>query len=631
MEKFTKDIKDASEVTKKFNEELKAKLPFDDDVDFKEAQKGLIATDENLIIQGEEVTDLWDLKSYGFLRGDWQPTVNPSLWRQAQLNLYSGLYKVQDRIYQIRSYDLSNITIIEGDTGLIVIDPLVSVETAKAAMELYYKNIGKKPVKAVIFTHSHWDHYGGVAGVITQEQVDKGEVEVIAPEGFLMAAVSENIFAGNAMVRRANYMYGLTLSKSPKGQVDTGLGKNVALGITSLINPTKTIGKSGEKITVDGVEIEFLMASGTEAPAEFMMYYPQFKVFNVAEVVTHHVHNILTLRGAQVRDAKKWWKAIDSVLLTYGDQIETLIAQHHWPKWGNEEIVDMLQKQRNAYKFLHDQSLRLANQGYTPIEISEEMKLPKTLEKEWHLRDYYGSFNHNSKAIYQFYLGWYDGNPANLYALPPEEAGKRYVEFMGGAEEVLKKAKKSFDEGDYRWVAEVCKHLVFSDPNNKDARYLEADALEQLGYQTETGPWRNNFLVGAAELRGNKVPATTDTTDALISMPTELLLEYLGILIDRTKSEGKEIRLNVNLTDRNEKCFINLVDSVLIYRMNYQDESPNIELNVDVSTLVTLILGQTKLNEVTSDESKFKGNSEDLKEFLDSLAGFDSGFNIVIP
>ncbi|BDZ69553.1 alkyl/aryl-sulfatase [Methanobacterium petrolearium] len=503
MEKFTKDIKDASEITKKFNEDLKAKLPFDDDVDFKEAQKGFIATDENLVIKVDDSV-LWDLKSYEFLKGDWQPTVNPSLWRQAQLNLYSGLYKVQDRIYQIRSYDVSNITVIEGDTGLIVIDPLVSVETAKAAMELYYKNIGKKPVKAVIFTHSHWDHYGGVAGVITQEQVDKGEVEVIAPEGFLMAAVSENIFAGNAMTRRANYMYGITLNESAQEQVDVGLGKNVALGTTSLINPTKTIGKSGEKITVDGVDIRFLMASGTEAPSEFMMYYPQFKVFNVAEVVTHHIHNILTLRGAQVRDAKKWWKAIDNILLTYGDQIETLIAQHHWPKWGNEEIVDMLQKQRNAYKFLHDQSLRLANQGYTPIEISEEMKLPKTLENEWHLRNYYGSFNHNSKAIYQFYLGWYDGNPANLYALPPEKAAKRYVEFMGGFEEVLKKAKKSFDEGDYRWVAEVCKHLVFADPNNKNARYLEADALEQLGYQTESGPWRNNFLVGAAELRGTK-------------------------------------------------------------------------------------------------------------------------------
>ena len=630
MEQFTKDIKDASEITKKFNEDLKAKLPFDDDVDFKEAQRGFIATDENLVIKGDDSV-LWDLKSYEFLKEDWEPTVNPSLWRQAQLNLYNGLYKVQDKIYQIRSYDISNITIIEGDTGLIVIDPLVSVETARAAMELYYKNRGKKQIKAVIYTHSHLDHYGGVKGVITEEQVDKGEVQVIAPEGFMAEAVSENVFAGNAMTRRANYMYGITLNESAQEQVDVGLGKNVALGTTSLISPTKTITRNGEKMTIDGVEIDFLMASATEAPAEFMMYYPQFKVFNVAEVVTHQVHNILTLRGAKVRDAKKWWKAIDNILVTYGDQIETLIAQHHWPKWGNEEICDMLKKERNAYKFLHDQSLRLTNQGYTPVEISEEMKLPKNLENEWYLRNYYGSFNHNSKAIYQFYLGWYDGNPANLYPLPPEEVAKRYVEFMGGADEALKKAKKSFDEGDYRWVVEVCKHLVFADPNNTNARYLEADALEQLGYQTENGPWRNNFLVGAAELRGKKTPLTTDITDALMGVPTELLFEFTGLLIDKNQAEGKKFNINLNLTDRKEKCNLNLEDSVLIHRMNFQEASPDMELNIDIPTLVNLLMGKTDVDEITMDESKFKGNSEDLKEFLESLVGFDYDFNLVTP
>lgn len=630
MEQFTKDIKNASEITKKFNEDLKAKLPFHDDIDFKEAQRGFISTDENLIIKGDDSV-LWDLKSYEFLKGNWEPTVNPSLWRQAQLNLYNGLFRVQDKIYQIRSYDLSNITIIEGDTGLIIIDPLVSVETARAAMELYYKNRGKKQVKAVIYTHSHLDHYGGVKGVVTEEEVQKGEVQIIAPEGFMAEAVSENVLAGNAMVRRANYMYGVTLNESAQEQVDVGLGKNVALGITSLIPPTKTIAKSGEKMTVDGVEIEFLMASGTEAPAEFMMYYPQFKVFNVSEVVTHHVHNILTLRGAKVRDAKKWWKAIDSILLNYGDQIETLIAQHHWPKWGNQEICDMLKKQRNSYKFLHDQSLRLTNQGYTPVEISEKVKLPKTLENEWYLRNYYGSFNHNSKAIYQFYLGWYDGNPANLYPLPPTEVAKKYIEFMGGADEALKKAKKSFDEGDYRWVVEVCKHLVFADPKNKNARYLEADALEQLGYQTESGAWRNNFLVGAAELRGEKVVATTDITDSLMGVPTELLFEYIGLLIDTSQAEGKKFNINLNLTDRNEECNLNLEDSVMIHRMNFQEESPDIKLTIDFPNLVNLFMGKTDVKEITMDKSKFKGNPKDLKEFLDSIVGFDSSFNIVIP
>ena len=631
MEDFTKNIKDASQITKKFNEELKEKLPFSDDIDFKEAQKGFIETDENLIIKGDDATILWDMKGYEFLKGEWEPTVNPSLWRQAQLNLYSGLYKVQDRVYQIRSYDIANITIIEGDSGIIVIDPLVSNETARAGMELYYKNRGTKPVKAVIYTHSHVDHYGGVKGVISQERVDDGEVQVIAPEGFMEEAMSENVFAGNAMLRRANYMYGFTLNKSARGQVDVGLGKNASVGSSSLIAPTTIIRKNGEKITVDGVDIEFLMASGTEAPAEFMMYYPQFKLFNAAEVVTHHIHNILTLRGAKVRDAKKWWKAIDSILLTYGDEIETLIAQHHWPKWGNNKIIDMLKKERNAYKFLHDQSLRLANQGHTPIEIAEEMKLPPSLENEWYLRDYYGSFNHNSKAIYQFYLGWYDGNPANLYALPPEEAAKRYVEFMGGPEEVLRKAKKSFDEGDYRWVAEVCKHLVFADPNNKNARYLEADALEQLGYQTESGTWRNNFLVGASELRGNKVATSVDITDALLNMPTELLFEFMGLLIDKNIAEGKEIKINLDLTDRNQKCNLDLEDSVLIPRMNYQETSPDIDLTIDIPIFVALLLGETSYDEITNDKSKFKGNPEDLKEFLELFSGFDYEFNMVIP
>lgn len=630
MENFTKDIKGASEITKRFNEDLRKKLPFNDDVDFKDAKKGIIEASENLLIDGDEVP-IWDLKSYEFLRGNWEPTVNPSLWRQAQLNLYSGLYEVQDKVYQIRSYDISNITIIEGDIGLIVIDPLVSIETARAGMELYYKNRGKKPVKAVIYTHSHVDHYGGVKGVITQEQVDNGEVQVIAPEGFMEEAVSENIHAGNAMIRRINYMYGFSLNKSAKEQVDVGLGKIAATRYSTLIAPTKIIGKTGEKLTVDGVDIEFLMASGTEAPAEFMMYHPQFKLFNAAEVVTHHIHNILTLRGAKVRDAKKWWKAIDNILINYGSDIETLIAQHHWPKWGNEEIVAMLKKQRNAYKFLHDQSLRLINQGYTPIELAEEMRLPKSLENEWYLRDYYGSFNHDSKAIYQFYLGWYDGNPANLYAHTPEEAAKRYVEFMGGEVEVLKKAKKSFDEGDYRWVAEVCKHLVFADPNNKNARYLEADALEQLGYQTENGPWRNNFLVGAAELRGNKVPTAVDMTDSLLNIPTELFFEYVGLLIDKDLVEGKEIKINLNLTDRNEECSIDLENSVLIHRMNFTEESPDIELSIEYPVLVALMIDKTNFKEIISDKSKFKGNYEVLKEFLDCLSGFDNRFNIVIP
>lgn len=629
--KLNKDVKGPTEITKNFNENLKKSLPFDNNIDFKEVEKGLIDTNEDLIIKGKLLDEIWNLKDYNFLNDDWKPTVNPSLWRQAQLNLYNGLFEVFESVFQVRGYDISNITIIEGGTGIIIIDPLVSEESAKSAMELYYKNRGEKTVKAVIYTHSHIDHYGGVKGVVSQEEVDSGKVEIIAPEGFMEEAVSENIFAGNAMFRRANYMYGNTLSPSPQGHVDVGLGKQASKGISSLIKPTKFIKETGEKLNIDGVDIEFIMASGTEAPSEFMMYYPQFKIFNASEVISHHIHNLYTLRGAKVRDARKWWKAIDSIISIYGDSIEILIAQHHWPKWGNKKIIELLEKERDAYKFLHDQSLRLANQGFNPVEISEEVKLPKSLEKEWYLRDYYGSFNHNSKAIYQFYLGWYDGNPVNLYPLPPEEVGKKYVEFMGGADNVLKKAKESFDKGEYRWVAEVCKHIVFADPNNEQARYLEADALEQLAYQTETATWRNNFLLGAFELRNGVKALSIERSDSFLSMPTELIMDYIGLLVKKENAEDINIKTNLKLTDRDEVWFMSLENSTFIYRKNYIDENVNFELNITVSELLELFLDKSNINGIFEDKAKFKGDENILKQFIDVFVPFENNFNIVTP
>lgn len=629
--KFNKDIKGPTEITKNFNENLRKSLPFDNNIDFKEVEKGLIDTTEDLIIKGKLLDEIWNLKDYNFLKDDWKSTVNPSLWRQAQLNLCNGLFEVCESVFQVRGYDISNITIIEGETGIIIIDPLVSEESAKSAMELYYKNRGEKTVKAVIYTHSHIDHYGGVKGVVNQEEVDSGKVEIIAPEGFMEEAVSENIFAGNAMFRRANYMYGNTLSPSPQGHVDVGLGKQASKGISSLIKPTKFIKETGEKLNIDGVDIEFIMANGTEAPSEFMMYYPQFKIFNASEVISHHIHNLYTLRGAKVRDARKWWKAIDSIISIYGDSIEILIAQHHWPKWGNKKIIELLEKERDAYKFLHDQSLRLANQGYNPVEISEEVKLPKSLEKEWYLRDYYGSFNHNSKAIYQFYIGWYDGNPANLYPLPPEEVGKKYVEFMGGADNVLKKAKESFDKGEYRWVAEVCKHIVFADPNNEQARYLEADALEQLAYQTETATWRNNFLLGAFELRNGVKALSIERSDSFLSMPTELIMDYIGLLVKKENAENINIKTNLKLTDRDEIWFMSLENSTFIYRENYIDKNINFELNITISELLELFLDKLDFNEILEDKTKFKGDEDLLKQFIDVFVPFENNFNIVTP
>lgn len=629
--KFNKDIKGPTEITKNFNENLRKSLPFDNNIDFKEVEKGLIDTTEDLIIKGKLLDEIWNLKDYNFLKDDWKSTVNPSLWRQAQLNLCNGLFEVCESVFQVRGYDISNITIIERETGIIIIDPLVSEESAKSAMELYYKNRGEKTVKAVIYTHSHIDHYGGVKGVVNQEEVDSGKVEIIAPEGFMEEAVSENIFAGNAMFRRANYMYGNTLSPSPQGHVDVGLGKQASKGISSLIKPTKFIKETGEKLNIDGVDIEFIMANGTEAPSEFMMYYPQFKIFNASEVISHHIHNLYTLRGAKVRDARKWWKAIDSIISIYGDSIEILIAQHHWPKWGNKKIIELLEKERDAYKFLHDQSLRLANQGYNPVEISEEVKLPKSLEKEWYLRDYYGSFNHNSKAIYQFYIGWYDGNPANLYPLPPEEVGKKYVEFMGGADNVLKKAKESFDKGEYRWVAEVCKHIVFADPNNEQARYLEADALEQLAYQTETATWRNNFLLGAFELRNGVKALSIERSDSFLSMPTELIMDYIGLLVKKENAEDINIKTNLKLTDRDEIWFMSLENSTFIYRENYIDKNINFELNITISELLELFLDKLDFNEILEDKTKFKGDEDLLKQFIDVFVPFENNFNIVTP
>lgn len=629
--KFNKDIKGPTEITKNFNENLRKSLPFDNNIDFKEVEKGLIDTTEDLIIKGKLLDEIWNLKDYNFLKDDWKSTVNPSLWRQAQLNLCNGLFEVCESVFQVRGYDISNITIIERETGIIIIDPLVSEESAKSAMELYYKNRGEKTVKAVIYTHSHIDHYGGVKGVVNQEEVDSGKVEIIAPEGFMEEAVSENIFAGNAMFRRANYMYGNTLSPSPQGHVDVGLGKQASKGISSLIKPTKFIKETGEKLNIDGVDIEFIMANGTEAPSEFMMYYPQFKIFNASEVISHHIHNLYTLRGAKVRDARKWWKAIDSIISIYGDSIEILIAQHHWPKWGNKKIIELLEKERDAYKFLHDQSLRLANQGYNPVEISEEVKLPKSLEKEWYLRDYYGSFNHNSKAIYQFYIGWYDGNPANLYPLPPEEVGKKYVEFMGGADNVLKKAKESFDKGEYRWVAEVCKHIVFADPNNEQARYLEADALEQLAYQTETATWRNNFLLGAFELRNGVKTLSIERSDSFLSMPTELIMDYIGLLVKKENAEDINIKTNLKLTDRDEIWFMSLENSTFIYRENSIDKNINFELNITISELLELFLDKSDFNEILEDKTKFKGDEDLLKQFIDVFVPFENNFNIVTP
>lgn len=629
--------KDASSSTRQANDALKQQLPFSNRQDYDDAQRGFIATLPDIEIKGEKGNTVWTLKGYDFLKQDQAAaTVNPSLWRNAQLNMYNGLFKVVDGIYQIRGFDLSNMTIVEGKTGIIIIDPLISTEVAKAGLELYYKNRPKKPVAAVIYTHSHIDHYGGVKGVVNEADVKAGKVKVYAPEGFLEEAVSENVFAGNAMARRAIYMYGAFLPRGEKGQVDGGLGKTNSLGSSTLIAPTDLIKKTGEKRVIDGIEVEFQMAPGTEAPAEMLFYFPQFKAISAAEDATHTLHNLYTLRGAQVRDANKWWKALNETIAMWGGKTEVVFASHHWPTWGQENAVKFMGKQRDAYKYLHDQSLRLINMGYTITEVGELIKLPPELGNEWYNRGYYGSVNHDAKAVYQRYMGWYSGNPSDLNPLPPEEASKRYVEFMGGADAVTKKAKEAFDKGDYRWVSEVMSKVVFADPDNQAARNLLADSLEQQGYQAESGPWRNVFLMGASELRNGvpKVPGiATATPDTINAMTPDMVLDYMAMRVNPEKVAGKKISINWKIPDLKKQYLVTVGDSVLLYQEGKTDPKADVSISLSKNSMGNIVLGATTYDkEVEAGRVKVEsGNKDAVNDLLGLLDKFDPMFNIVTP
>jgi len=484
--------KEATDFTKKSNEQLLNYLDFKNKTDYENAKKGFIATIEAGIINQENGGFSYSMKQFDFLKGNTPNEANPSLWRQSELNAINGLFKVTENIYQIRGFDLANMTLIKGNTGWIIIDPLTVPATARAAMQLVKKELGDFPVKAVLFTHSHIDHFAGVKGVITEEQAKSGNVKIVAPEGFFEHSISENVMAGNAMTRRATYMYGLLLKKNAKGSFGSGLGTTTAQGESGIVEPNDIISKlDGENRTIDGVKIEFIYTPESEAPSEMMFYFPQYKAMCQSENLSHTLHNLYTLRGAQVRNGQKWSKYIDETIAKWGDKVEVSFGSHHWPTWGNKNIVPYWEKQRDTYRFIHDQTLRLANQGYTPKEIAEMLVLPDNLGKEFYNRSYYGTVKHNIKAQYQLYFGWFDGNPANLDPLTPTESGKKFVEFMGGAKNVISMSKKSFDKGEYRWVAEVMNKLVFAEPKNQDARNLLADAYEQLGYQAESGPWRN--------------------------------------------------------------------------------------------------------------------------------------------
>ena len=629
--------KAATQFTKTINQSFLDKLPFNNKKDFEDAKKNFIGNVPNFEIKDSDGRIIWSMKNYAFLLSAPQvpSTVNPSLWRISKLNMNYGLYQVKDNIYQVRGYDLSNMSIIEGNKGIIIIDPLITRQTAKAGLELYYQYRPKKPVVAVIYTHSHADHYGGVSGITTPEDVANGKVKIVAPQGFLEAAVSENVYAGNAMSRRATYMYGPLLPKSEKGQVGCALGTTSSLGDVTLIPPTDTITKTGEKRIIDGVEMIFQMAPNAEAPAEMIIYFPKQRALCTADVAIPTMHNLYTLRGAQVRDAVAWWKTLNTAIEMFGIQTDVVFGQHAWPKWGSTNIVNFLSKQRDLYKYIHDQTLHMMNQGYTMTEIANSLKLPKSLSDEWYNRGYYGSVSHNAKAVFQRYLGWYDSNPAHLNQLPPVEVGKLYVEFMGGEDAVIHKAREYYSKGQYRWVAEVMNHVVFANPSNMTARELEADAFEQLGYQTENATWRNEYLMGAYELR-HGVPhvQTTETAsaDTLRAMPLEMYLDYMGIRLNSQKAEGKKIRINLNLIDKKQSYALEMENSVLIYTQNKKFKDADATLNLTRNIFDELTLKQKNVMQAISEgDIKLEGNKQKLDEFMSLFDTFAPMFNIITP
>src|SRR3954469_4383448 len=611
-------------------------LPFSDTRDFDDSARGFLGTIENAEITNPQGRTVWSLEPYGFLAAEQAPaTVNPSLWRQSRLNMQHGLFEVVPGIYQVRGLDIANMTLIEGDSGVIVVDTLTSIEGARAALELYYKHRGQRPVAAVIFTHTHTDHWGGARGVLEEDALATGRVPVIAPNLFMEHAVSENIIAGPAMLRRAQYQFWPLLAKGARGQVDCGLGKSMAAGSVALLRPTDLIMATGDRRVIDGVEFEFQMAPNSEAPAEMHFFIPRYKLLNLAENCTHNFHNLLPFRGADVRDALAWSKYLGEALQLWDGKAEAMCGQHHWPVWGRERIGTMIRQQRDLYKFAHDQTIRLMNHGLTATEIAETIQLPASLEGAWHGRGYYGHIRHNVKAIYQKYLGWYDANPVHLDPLPPIESGKKYVQYMGGAAALLERANKDFANGEFRFVAQAVSHLVFAEPDNQAARALLADTFEQLGYAAESATWRNAYLFGAQELRQGMPqapPRPPMPRETLAALRTEQLWDVLGVRLNGPKAEGKHIVLNWSFTDTNENFVLTLENCALTYSTGAQSPAADASFTLPRSALDEVIAKLTSFPEsVASGKIKFTGDAMRLAELMALMDEFPRMFEIVEP
>ena len=629
----------ATTITAEANAEWYEKLDFSDRREFANAERGWLDNAEGRIIDGDDNRSAWDLQSYGDLNRDAPDTVNPSLWRNTQLNAKAGLFEVCDGIYQVRGFDMANTTFIRTDHGWIVFDVLMCKENMKAAKELMENRFGPLDIKAVLYSHSHVDHFGGVEGIITREQVAdatlslkkqlaSGKTPVLAPAGFLKHAISENVYAGIAMARRAQFQYGTVLDKGEKGALSVGIGMGQSTGTVTLIAPTYEIGEDVPKLTIDGLEIEFQLTPGTEAPAEMNAYFPKYRALWMAENCTGTLHNLYTLRGAEVRDANDWAKYIIEADQRFCDKTDVVFQSHNWPHWG-EEIHDYLLNTAAIYKFIHDQTLHYMNQGYTSTEVAAMLTLPEKLEKVWYTRPYYGTLAHNAKAVYQKYLGWYDANPVNLNPLPPSDTAKKLVEYLGSTDAVLRKARKDFEKGDYQWVAQITKELVFADQSNQKARNLCVDALEQLGYQAESGAWRNAYLMGAAELRKGNLSGLARTANGLGSamkeMTVDMLLDYISILTDANAAQNDDLTLNLTVTDENEQFYVTRKNGVLL---TYPGENrPDAQATVTCRRLQLLALMQGQ----QAGQVQVSGDATALKRLLAYASKFEKTFNVIEP
>ncbi len=594
------------------NAALLGALPFGDTTDFDDADRGFLGTLADPVIRDGDGNAVWDASAYDFIDGDAPASVNPSLWRQSRLVAKHGLFEVVEGIYQVRGLDLSVMSFVETDNGVVVVDPLISRETAAAGLALYREHRGDRPVVAVIFSHSHIDHFGGVLGVVESADLEARRVQIVAPHGFLEHAIAENVYAGTAMARRAGYMYGAALARGPQGQVGAGLGQTTSTGEAGILVPTTDVKETGERHTFDGVEIEFQLAPGTEAPSEMHFHIPRYRALCMAENATHNLHNLLTLRGALVRDPHVWSQYLTEAIERYGDSSDVLFASHHWPTWGAERIRHFLGVQRDLYGYLHDQTLRYINQGYTGAEIA----------------GYYGSVSHNVKAIYQRYMGWFDGNPARLWPHPPREQAERYVAAIGGVERVVELARQAYDDGDFRWAATLLDHAVFTDPDDAAAKALYADTLEQLAYGSENGTWRNFFLSGATELReGNfGTPTTANAPAILIQLSPEQLFDAVAITVDGPRAWDLDLAFDLTLTDLGRSFHLTLRNGVLIYVEREPSGDAPLHITLSKPRLLTLVGGDT-----TSDGLTVEGDLGVLTKLTDVLDGGDPDFDIVTP